>query len=134
MGGGPVRAARASSATCGGWDEGYTFGGEDIDLCARVGRHYGVVYHPDVEITHYGRVSSRQHIGYAHTHTVVGITRFLRRNGTPPPALLVVQGRLHARRAAAVAAARGASTCGDAARPARKAAKSRLVMRRPGTS
>src|SRR5262249_59556818 len=50
---------------CGPWDEGYTFGGEDIDLCARVGRRHGVVYHPDVEFTHYGRVSNRQRIRYA---------------------------------------------------------------------
>ncbi len=72
---------------CGPWDEGYVFGGEDMDLCARVARNFAVVYHPDVEITHYGRVSSRQRNGYAHTHTVVGITRFLRRSGCPRPAL-----------------------------------------------
>ena len=65
----------------GGWSEAYTFGGEDIDLCARVGRHYPVVYHPEVEITHLGRVSSRQHAGYAHTNTLVGITRSLREAG-----------------------------------------------------
>jgi N-acetylglucosaminyl-diphospho-decaprenol L-rhamnosyltransferase len=71
------------------WDEGYTFGGEDIDLCTRVGRKYPVVYHPEVEITHYGRVSSRKHIGFAHTNTVVGITRFLRKSGCSRPALLL---------------------------------------------
>src|SRR5262249_51308802 len=47
---------------CGGWDEGFTFGGEDLDLSARVNRHYPVVYLPTVEILHYGRVSTRQHI------------------------------------------------------------------------
>jgi hypothetical protein len=73
----------------GPWDEGYTFGGEDIDLCTRVGRKYAVVYHPDVEITHYGRSSSRKHIGFAHTNTVIGITRFLRKSGTSSLALLV---------------------------------------------
>jgi GT2 family glycosyltransferase len=72
---------------CGPWDEGYTFGGEDIDLCGRVGRRYAVVYHPEVAITHYGRASSRQHPGYAHTHTVIGITRYLRRSGTARAAL-----------------------------------------------
>jgi GT2 family glycosyltransferase len=75
-------------AELGPWDEGYTFGGEDIDLCTRVGQKYEVVYHPDVEITHYGRSSSRKHIGFAHTNTVIGITRFLRKNGTSSIALL----------------------------------------------
>src|SRR5262249_13492414 len=36
----------------GGWDERYTFGGEDIDLCARVTRAFDVVHHPGVTITH----------------------------------------------------------------------------------
>jgi GT2 family glycosyltransferase len=73
---------------CGPWDEEYTFGGEDIDLCTRVRRKYQVVYCPEIEITHFGRESSRQHIGYAHMHTVIGITRFLRKNGCSPGALL----------------------------------------------
>ena len=73
----PRRAYRA----VGGWSEAYTFGGEDIDLCARVRRLYPVVYLPEVEITHLGRVSSRQHVGYAHTNTLVGITRSLRESG-----------------------------------------------------
>jgi GT2 family glycosyltransferase len=71
----------------GGWDEGYTFGGEDIDLCARVGRRHEVVYHPAVEVLHLGRVSSRRHGGFATAMTVVGITRSLRRTGTPGWAL-----------------------------------------------
>jgi N-acetylglucosaminyl-diphospho-decaprenol L-rhamnosyltransferase len=66
---------------CGAWDEEYTFGGEDIDLCDRVGRHFRVIYHPGLEIVHFGRVSSRQHIGFAYSHTVVGVTRFLRKRG-----------------------------------------------------
>jgi GT2 family glycosyltransferase len=79
---------RAVFRACGPWDEGYVFGGEDIDLCTRVGRSHPVVYHPAVEVTHHGRVSSRQNIGYAYSNTVIGITRYLRRNGTPRPALL----------------------------------------------
>lgn len=69
----------------GGWDEAYAFGGEDIDLCARVaGQRRAVVYHPAVEITHLGRVSSRQRTGFVHASTVIGITRSLRRSGTGP--------------------------------------------------
>jgi GT2 family glycosyltransferase len=74
---------------CGGWDEGYVFGGEDIDLCVRVGRRRRVVYFPAVSVLHHGRAGSRRHIGYAHRHTLAGITRFLRVNGTPPPLLLL---------------------------------------------
>ena len=68
--------------TVGRWSEAYTFGGEDIDLCARVGRVHRVVYHPEVEVTHLGRVSSRQHMGYVHTNTLVGITHSLRETGS----------------------------------------------------
>ncbi len=67
--------------TCGAWDEEFTFGGEDIELSARVGRHYQVVYLPGIEITHYGRVSTRQHIGFASTNMAVGFARYLRKSG-----------------------------------------------------
>jgi GT2 family glycosyltransferase len=72
----------------GGWDEDFTFGGEDLDLSLRVGRLGPVVYHPSVEITHYGRVSTRQHIGYASTHMAVGFVRYLRKTGYSGGALL----------------------------------------------
>jgi GT2 family glycosyltransferase len=71
----------------GGWNETYLFGGEDIDLCTRIQPNHSVVHHPEVSILHHGRVCSRQHIGYAHAHTVVGITRFLQQNGCPRSAL-----------------------------------------------
>jgi GT2 family glycosyltransferase len=79
---------RAVFRACGAWDEEYMFGGEDIDLCARVGRRYRVVYHPGLEIVHCGRVSSRQHIGFSYSHTVIGVTRFLRKHGCSPTGLL----------------------------------------------
>ena len=72
---------RALFIEIGPWDEEYTFGGEDIDLCTRIARRGAVVYHPGVEITHFGRASSRRHIGYVHTHTLAGITRYLRKIG-----------------------------------------------------
>jgi GT2 family glycosyltransferase len=117
---------------CGPWDEGYTFGGEDIDLCDRVGRHYRVVYHPEIGVTHFGRASSRQHAGYARVHTVAGITRFLRRGGTPAAAVWAykaaltldapVQWLLHA----------GQYVCRLLCGRHAKAAKSRQVMRAAG--
>jgi GT2 family glycosyltransferase len=79
---------------CGPWDEGYTFGGEDLDLCTRVGRRYAVVYHPEVAVTHFGRVGSRRHIGFAHTHWVLGIIRFLRQTGSPRAGLLLYKAAL----------------------------------------
>lgn len=72
---------------CGGWDEAFAFGGEDLDLSLRVGRHYQVVYHPAVEILHYGRVSSRQHIGYVSSQMAVGFLRYLRKSGYRRPVL-----------------------------------------------
>ncbi len=78
---------RAVFRACGAWDEEYTFGGEDIDLCARVGRRYRVIYHPGLEIVHFNRVSSRQHIGFSYSHTVIGVARFLRKHGCSPAAL-----------------------------------------------
>jgi GT2 family glycosyltransferase len=73
---------------CGPWHESYVFGGEDLELCARVGREYAVVYLSSVEITHFGRVSTRQHIGFAFTNMVIGFARYLRRDGCSPETLL----------------------------------------------
>lgn len=66
---------------CGGWDESFTFGGEDLDLSTRVGRQYHLVYHPGSEILHFGRVSTRQHIGFASTNMAIGFLRYLRKCG-----------------------------------------------------
>jgi N-acetylglucosaminyl-diphospho-decaprenol L-rhamnosyltransferase len=74
---------------CGGWDEEFTFGGEDMELSARVGRQHDVVYHSEVHITHYGRVSTRQHIGYCSTNMAIGFLRYLRKTGCSKPGLLL---------------------------------------------
>jgi N-acetylglucosaminyl-diphospho-decaprenol L-rhamnosyltransferase len=71
----------------GRWDEAFAFGGEDLDLCLRVGRHRPVVYHPEIEITHYGRVSTRQRIGPASSDIAAGFARYLRKSGSPRGAL-----------------------------------------------
>jgi GT2 family glycosyltransferase len=73
---------------CGRWDEGFVFGGEDLDLSFQVGRRHPVIYHPGVEIVHYGRTSTRQHIGYACSQMTAGFARYLRKSGCPWPALL----------------------------------------------
>ena len=60
---------------------GLLFGGEDLDLCDRVGQRHAIVYHPGVEITHLGRASTRQAIGPATTQILVGFARYLRKAG-----------------------------------------------------
>jgi GT2 family glycosyltransferase len=71
----------------GGWDESYAFGGEDVDLCARVGRMLDVIYHPGTEIRHFGRAATRQRAAWATAQTFVGTTRSLRVSGTSGAAL-----------------------------------------------
>jgi GT2 family glycosyltransferase len=72
---------------CGGWDEDFAFGGEDLDLSTRVNRAAKVVYLPQAEVLHFGRVSSRLHIGFASLQMAVGMVRYLRKTGTGRPAL-----------------------------------------------
>jgi GT2 family glycosyltransferase len=72
----------------GRWDEDFPFGGEDLELCFRVGRLSRVVYLPDVEITHLGRICTRQHIGPASAHIAFGFARYLRKTGTSRLGLL----------------------------------------------
>ena len=78
---------RAVFRESGGWDERYTFGGEDVDLCTRIGRRRPVVHHPGVEIVHHGRASSRRHIDYVYSHTLTGVARSMRGAGESAAAL-----------------------------------------------
>ena len=41
---------------CGGWDEGFLFGVEDVEFSDRVGRSRELVHVPGIEIIHFGRV------------------------------------------------------------------------------
>jgi GT2 family glycosyltransferase len=71
----------------GRWDEEFTFGGEDLDLSARVNRAASVVYLPQAELVHFGRVSSRLHIGFASAQMAIGLVRYLRKSGYSKPAM-----------------------------------------------
>jgi GT2 family glycosyltransferase len=73
---------------CGPWDEDFTFGAEDLHFSTCVGRRYPLIFHPDVEIIHYGGVSTRQHIGYASAARAAGYAQFLRKSGYSRAALL----------------------------------------------
>jgi GT2 family glycosyltransferase len=85
--GAAVLAPREVFFDAGQWDEGFVFGVEDLELSARIGRRHELVYHPEVEIVHYGRASSRQRIGYASTHHAAGLVRYLRKAGYRRPAV-----------------------------------------------
>src|SRR5262249_17761539 len=75
--GAAVFLSRERFFACGQWDEDFTFGGEDLDLSLRVGRQAAVVFLPEVEITHYGRTSTRQHVGFASSQMTIGFARYL---------------------------------------------------------
>ena len=73
----------------GRWDEEFVFGGEDAELSIRIGRTRPLIYHPAVEITHFGRVSTRQHIGFATSQMMIGFARYLRKSGYSSPSLVL---------------------------------------------
>jgi N-acetylglucosaminyl-diphospho-decaprenol L-rhamnosyltransferase len=73
---------------CGPWDEDFTFGGEDLYLSVCVARRHPLVFLPQVEVIHYGGVSTRQHMGYAITARAAGYVHYLRKSGTSRAALL----------------------------------------------
>lgn len=79
--GAAVLVPRRVFAECGGWDEGYAFGVEDIDLSLRVGRKHEVVYFPRAEVVHYGRVGSRSNVAFTEPNLAAGYARYLRQSG-----------------------------------------------------
>ena len=87
--GAAVFLPRAVFEDSGRWDEGYRFGGEDIDLSTQVGRARPLVYVGTVEVVHHGRVSSRKNIGFAASGVAVGYVRYFRKAGASPAALWV---------------------------------------------
>jgi GT2 family glycosyltransferase len=87
--GAAVFLRRAVFEDSGRWDEQYRFGGEDIDLSTQVGRRRPLVYVGDVEVMHYGRVSSRKNIGFSAPNVATGYVRYFRKAGASPAALAV---------------------------------------------
>jgi N-acetylglucosaminyl-diphospho-decaprenol L-rhamnosyltransferase len=79
--GAAVLVPRQRFFACGRWDEEFAFGGEDSELSARMNRIARVVYLPQAEILHFGRVSSRLHIGYASSQLASGWVRYFRKAG-----------------------------------------------------
>jgi N-acetylglucosaminyl-diphospho-decaprenol L-rhamnosyltransferase len=79
--GAAVAMPRQAFLRVGGWDEDFTFGGEDMELCHRAARAGRVVYWPEVEITHLGSISSKQHVGFASTQSAIGFAKYFRKTG-----------------------------------------------------
>jgi N-acetylglucosaminyl-diphospho-decaprenol L-rhamnosyltransferase len=73
----------------GGWDDGFAFGAEDLDLSARVGQTHQVVFFPGADIVHLGSVSSRANSGFVYTGMECGYVRYLRKQGSRPWTLLL---------------------------------------------
>jgi N-acetylglucosaminyl-diphospho-decaprenol L-rhamnosyltransferase len=86
--GAAVLLPRRCFTAAGGWDEDFTFGGEDLELSMRINQSAKVVYMPAAEILHFGRVSSRLHIGFASSQMAIGLVRYLRKSGYSRVALL----------------------------------------------
>jgi|SRR5262245_2762988 len=86
--GAAVLMPRAVYQECGGWDEGFRFGVEDVELSERVGRERPLVHVPGVEIVHFGRVSSRQNVTFAAPNLMIGYVRYFRKSGVSRLGLL----------------------------------------------
>ena len=61
----------------GGFDEGFPFGVEDVDLCRRLSQFGSIQYVPEAEIEHLGRVSSRANRGFVYRNYECGWARYL---------------------------------------------------------
>ena len=72
----------------GGWDEKFPFGLEDFDMSIRVARTHAVVFFPGAEIVHFGRMSSRQNVGYEYVGVECGYARYLKKHVLGPVGVL----------------------------------------------
>lgn len=71
---------------CGGWDEGYEFGVEDVDFCRRLAKCGKIQYLAEAQIDHLGRISSRANRGFAYRAYECGWARYLGRHEGRPAA------------------------------------------------
>jgi GT2 family glycosyltransferase len=72
----------------GGFDEGFGFGVEDVDLCRRLAKIGAIYYLPEAEVEHLGRVSSRANRGFVYLNYECGWARYLGKHHGLGPALL----------------------------------------------
>ena len=72
----------------GGFDEGFGFGVEDVDLCRRLKPLGDIYYFPSAEIEHLGRVSSHANRGFVYWNYECGWARYLAKHHGHAAALL----------------------------------------------
>ena len=70
------------------WDEGFEFGLEDVDLCARLLRCGPIYYLREAEIVHFGRISSRANRSFVYRGFECGYARFLRKHRSRAAAII----------------------------------------------
>lgn len=85
--GAAVLMPRAVFEEGGQWDEDFAFGGEDLELAARIGRHRPIHFLAGVDIIHHGRVSSRINVGFSTESVAIGYVQYLRKTGSSAAAL-----------------------------------------------
>jgi N-acetylglucosaminyl-diphospho-decaprenol L-rhamnosyltransferase len=71
---------RESYDAAGGWDEGFPFGVEDVDLCRRLRASGEIYYLPDAVLDHLGRVSSRANRPFVYRSYEIGYARYVRKH------------------------------------------------------
>jgi N-acetylglucosaminyl-diphospho-decaprenol L-rhamnosyltransferase len=86
--GAAVFMPRSVFVQCGGWDEAFAFGCEDLEFAVRVGGRYAVHFCPDVDVIHHGRSSSRLNAGFCTESLAIGWIHSLRKTGASRGALL----------------------------------------------
>ncbi len=80
MAGAALLIRREAFDTCEGWDEGFVFGFEDADLCARL-RTKGPLFHiGGARVTHLGGVSSKANSRFVYRNYRCGCARYLRKH------------------------------------------------------
>jgi GT2 family glycosyltransferase len=79
---------RTAFEKCGGFDEGFPFGIEDLDLCHRLGQLGPIYYLPDAQIEHLGRISSRANRGFVYSGYECGWARYLHKHHGKGAAML----------------------------------------------
>ncbi|HEV8341194.1 MAG TPA: glycosyltransferase [Candidatus Binatia bacterium] len=77
LSGAALLVRRNQFAYCGGWDEGFPFGFEDVDLSVRLRQLGDLYYLAEAEIVHLGHVSVRANPRFAYLGAEFGYARYL---------------------------------------------------------
>jgi GT2 family glycosyltransferase len=89
LGGAAICLPRGVFFQHGGWDDGFPFGVEDLDLCTRVAKTHALIYYPAARVTHLGRAGTRLNNGFAYTSYACGHARYLRKHLLGPVGMLI---------------------------------------------